>query len=179
MRFIALLALALAACSSDPAPQDAAVDSVVVDTGPVDAGPDVLDAPVADTPTADRGVLDTGAVDVGNDIHATDQPTPDTGIDANNLDASDGARDVAVDRGSDVVTDVRLDTGTPDVGSDTGPVDTGSDVPADVRVFCGGALPDPPCRTHADCAICIPGINGPWCCARSGFCALSTNPSCE
>lgn len=52
------------------------------------------------------------------------------------------------------------------------PADAGAS--ADARIACGGAMPDLPCTTHADCAICQPGLSGhPWCCARNGYCALT------
>lgn len=87
MRFALALTLALAACSSDPAPptdaapadtgaavdlgsDTGAADVASADTG-ADAGPTIDDPPVTDTgPTADAS--DAGAVDTGTDVVRVD-----------------------------------------------------------------------------------------------------------
>jgi len=87
-----------------------------------------------------------------------------------------------VDTGADSGTDAgALDVGAADVGTDAGPADTGSDVTADVRIDCADPIgPDIVCTSHADCARCIPGaFNSIWCCARSGVCANTSNPTCN
>lgn len=125
MRFALLAALALAACSSDPAP----VTDAGVDTGPAaDLG--------ADVGTADAASADTGT-DTGPTIDTP--PVTDTGPTADTADAG------AVDSGTDVV---RVD-GAPcipacaagqvcvggvceavDGGADAGAVDAGDGGPA-------------------------------------------------
>jgi len=143
MRFtLALAALALAACSSDPAPpadagQDVAVDLGGPDTGPVDTG---IDAP-RDTGT-DRGppiddppvVTDTGPVDagcscdVGDTCNGQGQCVP---IDAGEERDTGLVIDTGIDVPTDTGVDAGVDTGV-DTGVDAGPADTGADTGVDV-----------------------------------------------
>jgi hypothetical protein len=162
MRAPALLCLALAACSSDPC------QGANCTFNQVDSGPAAEDRPRDNEAGAP---LDTGAdvpaVDAGDD-----RPSAiDAGADAGPADV--GA-EVFFGELPPIVEDVR------DAGVDTGAADAGSDVPAaDVRMACGGAMPDLPCRSHSDCAVCIPGALGePWCCSAGGYCGLS-NGACR
>lgn len=151
MRFFLPLCLALAACSSDPAPP---VDSGPADTGPVqvDIGStsDVLDVPAV---PHDQGA-DSGAVDAGDAVAVVDAPA---------VDAVDAA---AVDAGADAVA-------VGDAGSDV-PVDARADVPAG-SVNCGALPREPACGSNADCAMCQPTAAGEaWCCGLNGSCGTRT-----
>lgn len=151
MRFLFALGFALAACSSDPAPP---VDSGMhVDQQP-DTGWPWADAG-EDRPTAMDAGVDTGPLDAGSDVDAwmvEEDPAPDTGPDVPRADAGPDADAAA---------------------------DAGSDVPADVRINCAvPGAPDLPCRSHADCAQCIPGAFGePWCCRANGSCGVVVGAS--
>lgn len=150
MRLPFLLCLALAACSSDPAPP---ADSGPADTGMVDTGWPWTDA--VDVIADDRMALpDFGPRDTGADVVAVaDVPAADV-VDATVADA--GADVVAVaDAGSDVPADVRINCAVP-------------------------GAPDIACSSHADCARCIPGaFNSIWCCRANGSCGNTSNPTCN
>lgn len=139
MRFALLVALTLAACSSDPAPPptDAGDDAVAADAGntadttppadqgapadvgPLDAGTAVDAPPAADAdaslpPGDDGSALDAGQPDAG----PADAGQLDTGVDT-------GPGDTGGDAGVDVVADAGSDAGVDvprDVGVDAGPV---------------------------------------------------------
>lgn len=190
MRLLFLpLCLALAACSSDPAPP---ADAGPADTGaPVDLGHDVL---VVDV-TEDRPApvdMPPAPTDTGTDAAVKDWPFVDTGGDAPPDVTEDrpGPSDARCSPDAPVPCPCGLTSGTRECRADGTlglcqcgvATDAGSDVPADVRVNCGAAgEPDRPCATHADCAACIPGAFGePWCCRPNGYCgASSTRPTCE
>ncbi|MDO9021226.1 MAG: hypothetical protein Q8S73_20190 [Deltaproteobacteria bacterium] len=203
MRFALLAsALTLAACSADDCGSGASCAPLPFpDARPADLG-------AADT-GADVGQVDTGSlVDVGAEMlcdPAINYPCicgdgsrsdrvcqvfdgrygPCRCPGAGPRDA--GALDVGTDSGSDVgaldvgAVDVGTNPGPADVGTDVGPADTGRDVPPDVRIDCAPiGLGDIPCRSHADCAACIPGaFNSIWCCAASGVCGNTSNPTCN
>lgn len=149
MRLLFLcVSLALAACSSDPAPADAG--------------------------TADTSPLDSSPVDVGDDRSALPDLGPrDTGLDA----GTDAGFDVGFEAASQEIPgpDV-VDAGAADVpradASDA--TDTGSDAPADARISCGSLPAEPACTTSAQCAMCQPASSGEvWCCRANGTCGVS------
>ena len=132
MRYLLPMLLALAACSSDPAPP---VDSGPLDTGPADTG---SDAPIThDWLFIDAGEDRPALVDVGSDAGALDAGADvgaDTGIGS---DTADCATDVVSCRcpdGTESSHDVCLTEwcncfgheGAPDAGADAA-----MDVPAD------------------------------------------------
>lgn len=150
MRLPFLLALSLAACSSDPAqPADASpADTAALDTSPVDVGDDRSAPPDLGPRDAglDAGVADAG-FDVGFEAAAQEIPGPDV-VDA-------GATDVPRADASDAT-------------------DTGSDAPADARISCGSLPAEPACTTSAECAMCQPASSGEvWCCRANGTCGVS------
>ncbi|MDO9016538.1 MAG: hypothetical protein Q8S73_26625 [Deltaproteobacteria bacterium] len=145
-----LLCLALAACSSDPAPSDVPT---------VDAGwtPDTsVDAQVPGDVGDDR----PGPMDVPADR----PPATDTGADAVVKDWPFVDLGGAVDAGTDAPPDVTEDR----------PGDAGSDVPADVRVVCTND--DVRCTTNEQCqAVCLPYAPGrTWCCPGRHHCIPTT-----
>ena len=104
MRFLLPLALALAACSSDPTDQNPPPPQ---DAQPFDLAPDAADAQRVDVGDDRPGPMDAGA-DAGFDVGfeaAQEIPGPDV-VDA-------GATDAGVtDAGSDVPADARISCGS-------------------------------------------------------------------
>lgn len=158
MRFLLPLALALAACSSDPTdqnpppPQDARATDIGVDAT------DVVRVDVSDDRPAP---IDNGPADAGVDVsfHSDPIPLADLGFDLGAGDAGgDAAGDVAGDQPGDVA--------------------------ADARVNCQAAT-SVQCRTSAECAAtCLPHTSTDvvrWCCiggGELGECGGSRNTSC-
>lgn len=149
MRFLLPLALALAACSSDPAPAD---------SGPADTG-----AP-ADVPqTGDLGATDTGSADVGFDRPATPDAGFDVGFEAAaqeipGPDVVDAGGDAAGDQPADVAADARVNCAA------------ATSVMCRTSVECA-AVCLPPTQIDAMRWCCIGG-------GEFGECGISANANC-
>lgn len=148
MRFLLPLCLALAACSSDPAPP--------VDSGPADTGPLQVDI----------GSLSDAPLDVA----AQDRPDPtDSGTDL-------GAADTGVDAVTkDWPLEDRPDAAAADTGSDV-PIDARVNCQATVSVACRtSAECAATCLPHTSTDVvrwcCIGG-------GELGECGGSLNPAC-
>lgn len=163
MRFLLPLALALAACSSDPTdqnpppPQDVQATDIGVDA--TDTGVDRLVVDVSDDRPAP---IDNGPADAGVDVsfHSDPIPLADLGFDLGADAGGDAAGDVAGDQLGDAAADAARD------------------VPADARIVCTND--DVRCTTNEECqAACLPGAPGSniagWCCPGRHHCIPTTN----
>jgi len=180
----------------DARPVDMGEDASYCDTGPCRCP----DGRSGNYVCGSEWCVCTGPVDAGMDVQMNDAaPVSHDGCGLDPDGNCVGPMDVQPDRGAPVDATCSPDAPVPcPCGLTSGArecradgtlglcqcgvgTDAGSDVPSDVRINCAPiGKPDITCRSHADCTACIPGaFNSIWCCARSGVCANTSNPTCE